>query len=82
MSDDKKMVLLVGDNPFHGISHLSQKQARTRGTSVHGVWMTSGELSHVPSATRWQGGLLLQGMDAYVQNLRAITVQPPGPVTP
>ena len=28
-SQDK--VLLVGDNPFHGISHLSQKRSRTRG---------------------------------------------------
>ncbi|MBS7646600.1 hypothetical protein KEJ24_02005 [Candidatus Bathyarchaeota archaeon] len=28
-SQDK--VLLVGDNPFHGISHLSQERSRTRG---------------------------------------------------
>jgi hypothetical protein len=27
---DKERVLLVGDNPFHGISHLSQDRARTR----------------------------------------------------
>jgi hypothetical protein len=34
MSDNRKKVLLVGDNPFHGISHLSQEQARTRGNSM------------------------------------------------
>ena len=27
-------VLLVGDNPFHGISHLSQERARARGADV------------------------------------------------
>jgi len=30
----KKMMFLVGDNPFHGISHLSQERARSRGDSV------------------------------------------------
>ena len=34
MSDNRKKVLLVGDNPFHGISHLSQEQARTRGNNM------------------------------------------------
>ena len=33
MTDNKTKVLLVGDNPFHGISHLSQEQARTRENS-------------------------------------------------
>lgn len=28
------MVLLVGDNPFHGVSHLSQKRARERGGRI------------------------------------------------
>ena len=28
----KTMNLLVGDNPFHGISHLSQERARVRST--------------------------------------------------
>lgn len=27
-------MILIGDNPFHGISHLSQDRVRTRGTSV------------------------------------------------
>jgi hypothetical protein len=31
MSDQREKVLLVGDNPFHGISHLSQERSRTRG---------------------------------------------------
>jgi hypothetical protein len=30
MCDEEKL-LLVGDNPFHGISHLSQERARVRG---------------------------------------------------
>lgn len=34
MRDEKKKVLLVGDNPFHGISHLSQERARVRGKAV------------------------------------------------
>jgi hypothetical protein len=29
----KEKVLLVGDNPFHGISHLSQERGRVRGDS-------------------------------------------------
>jgi hypothetical protein len=28
------MLLLVGDNPFHGISHLSQKRSRERGITL------------------------------------------------
>ena len=34
MSIIKKKVFLVGDNPFHGISHLSQEQARIRGNAM------------------------------------------------
>src|SRR5208283_2344782 len=30
MIDDTSRILLVGDNPFHGISHLSQERARSR----------------------------------------------------
>jgi hypothetical protein len=29
-----KMIFLVGDNPFHGISHLSQERARARGDAA------------------------------------------------
>jgi hypothetical protein len=28
------MLILVGDNPFHGVSHLSQERARVRGDAV------------------------------------------------
>jgi hypothetical protein len=31
---DKSMLLLVGDNPFHGISHLSQQRSRDRGVNI------------------------------------------------
>lgn len=31
MHNEREMTLLVGDNPFHGISHLSQERARMRG---------------------------------------------------
>jgi hypothetical protein len=34
MHADEKKVFLVGDNPFHGISHLSQEQARVRGNAM------------------------------------------------
>jgi hypothetical protein len=30
LSDSKEKLLLVGDNPFHSISHLSQERARSR----------------------------------------------------
>ena len=30
----KQPILLVGDNPFHGISHLSQQNVKDRGTDV------------------------------------------------
>ena len=31
MNEGREKVLLIGDNPFHGISHLSQKRSRMRG---------------------------------------------------
>ncbi|MEM3490167.1 MAG: hypothetical protein QXO75_11015 [Nitrososphaerota archaeon] len=31
----EKKILLVGDNPFQGVSHLSQERARTRGKEVN-----------------------------------------------
>lgn len=34
MSDKGKKLLLVGDNPFHGISHLSQERGRVRGDAM------------------------------------------------
>jgi len=36
VSDRREAALLVGDNPFHGISHLSQERVRVRGdASTH-----------------------------------------------
>jgi len=34
MTNLSKKLLLVGDNPFHGISHLSQERARARGDEI------------------------------------------------
>jgi hypothetical protein len=34
MIEERKKLLIVGDNPFHGISHLSQERARARGNKV------------------------------------------------
>ena len=34
MNCRKEFLLLVGDNPFHGISHLSQERARVRGNEA------------------------------------------------
>lgn len=34
MSNEKRPVFLVGDNPFHGISHLSQERSRLRGNAI------------------------------------------------
>ena len=35
MSGSGKKLLLVGDNPFHGISHLSEDRARARGSEIN-----------------------------------------------
>jgi hypothetical protein len=37
MSKERRMILLVGDNPFHGISHLSQERSRDRGDEATSV---------------------------------------------
>ena len=34
MRNQRELTLLVGDNPFHGISHLSQDRARLRGDTA------------------------------------------------
>ena len=34
MNDQVRKLLLVGDNPFQGISHLSQERARSRGEDI------------------------------------------------
>jgi uncharacterized protein (DUF486 family) len=34
MNVEMRKLLLVGDNPFHGISHLSQERARSRGEAI------------------------------------------------
>jgi len=34
VSSRRELALLVGDNPFHGISHLSQERARVRGDAL------------------------------------------------
>jgi len=34
MSNARRKTLLVGDNPFHGISHLSQERGRLRGNMI------------------------------------------------
>jgi hypothetical protein len=34
MSNYRRKTLLVGDNPFHGISHLSQERGRLRGNAI------------------------------------------------
>ena len=34
MNDETRKLLIVGDNPFQGISHLSQERARTRSEAV------------------------------------------------
>jgi len=35
MANERKRLLLVGDNPFHGISHLSQERARARSEKIN-----------------------------------------------
>lgn len=48
--EEERKVLLVGDNPFHGISHLSQQRARDRGEGVshteHAAQLVISSLEH------------------------------------
>lgn len=37
MSSKTSKIFLVGDNPFHGISHLSQERARSRSTAIDSI---------------------------------------------
>jgi hypothetical protein len=46
--DTKERLLLVGDNPFHSISHLSQERARSR--------------TEDPSDPKYAAGLILTAM--------------------
>ena len=42
MTVNKSMTLLVGDNPFHGISHLSQERSRARGAEMGSIEYLAG----------------------------------------
>ncbi len=44
MHNDQKIQFLVGDNPFHGISHLSQERARERLTETTTTEVDASEL--------------------------------------
>ena len=37
MNNEAPRILLVGDNPFHGISHLSQERARNRSSAIDSI---------------------------------------------
>jgi hypothetical protein len=37
MNNKAPRILLVGDNPFHGISHLSQERARSRSSAIDSI---------------------------------------------
>jgi len=42
MNEKGHFTLLVGDNPFHGISHLSQERSRARGQAIYDVETAAG----------------------------------------
>jgi hypothetical protein len=42
MNEKGQFTLLVGDNPFHGISHLSQERSRARDQAIHEVENATG----------------------------------------
>jgi hypothetical protein len=42
MDDGRSMALLVGDNPFHNISHLSQARSRDRGNAIGDAGFAAG----------------------------------------
>ena len=42
MTVNRSMTLLVGDNPFHGISHLSQERSRARGAEMGSIGYLAG----------------------------------------
>jgi len=56
MTNQSKKLLLVGDNPFHGISHLSQERARARG----------GEIDHAEYAAKLVATSLENGASGFM----------------
>ena len=57
-------VLLVGDNPFHGLSHLSQERARSR----------DGALSHPATAAELISTSVLDGANGFMFSVSEITL--------
>ena len=42
MTKNKSLKLLVGDNPFHGISHLTQERSRKRDEQIRQIEFAAG----------------------------------------
>jgi hypothetical protein len=64
------MALLVGDNPFHGISHLSQERARARGdTSTHFEYAASLVLTSLENGAN---GFMFSVSDTTLSILREV----------
>jgi hypothetical protein len=64
MTDVKSIKLLVGDNPFHGISHLSQERSRARET----------EMSNIEHITGLVDTSLDNGADGFMFSVSEITL--------
>lgn len=64
MSNGENRMLLVGDNPFHGISHLSQERARVRGD----------EITHAEYAAKLVMTSLENGANGFMFSVSEITL--------
>jgi len=65
---NKKPILLVGDNPFHGISHLSQEHSRNRNTEIKNVEYASDLV--IKSLENGAGGFMFTVSDTTLSILK------------
>jgi hypothetical protein len=67
----KKPILLVGDNPFHGISHLSQEQSRVRNAKIKDVDYASNLVT--TSLKNGAGGFMFTVSETTLSILKEVT---------
>ena len=70
MSDNGERLLLVGDNPFHGISHLSQERARVRDHAL--TYLEHAANLVVTSLENGANGFMFSVSDTTLSILRAL----------
>ena len=70
MNSAAEKLLLVGDNPFHGISHLSQERVRDRGNSITTATYAAGLVA--TSVENGANGFMFSVSDTTLSILRMV----------